>query len=199
MRRKYHDESCDCVLDAGHWYRRHAAMIWRFIFVQTQDREFADDCTSETFLRAVRRSGSFRCEGDGVRPWLVTIARNALRDRLKKRSHRLEILTPSVRDDTDSDADPANIVMEREGWQELHRHIDTLSEDQARCLRLRFLGERTVAETASAMQRADIAIRGLQYRAICKLAALSGGSPGVERSRLESAGRMNSPRGRRRT
>lgn len=85
-----HPDSCDCRSTVGQWYRAHSATIRQFILARTGDHHIADDCTSETFVRAIRHLHTFRCQGSGVRPWLVTIARNGSRDLTRKPSSRLE-------------------------------------------------------------------------------------------------------------
>lgn len=75
-----HSGTCDCTETTEEWYRRHRTMIWRYVFGNSGDHTLADDYTNETFLRAFRRRHTYRCYGNGVLPWLVTIARNVVLD-----------------------------------------------------------------------------------------------------------------------
>lgn len=145
-------------------------MIRNFILTRTGDSDTADDCTHETFVRALRRRESFTCRGDGVRPWLFTIARNLVRDHRKAARFRVEVPVHSHPEPLDMESDPARAVIYWEGRRELARLLNALTPDQATCLRLRFIDRLSVHETARSMQRADTAVRALQVRALRKLA-----------------------------
>lgn len=152
--------------DTAEWYLEHAEVIRRYIIAWTRDPVLADDVTSQTFLRAIARRDSFRCRGDGVRPWLVTIARNIVRDQRKSGWHRHETVTRTVSDRLDNNPTPERILIRVEERSILERCLQQLSPDQERCVRLRFLEDLSVSETAQAMDRDPAAVRSLQLRAL---------------------------------
>lgn len=152
--------------DIACWYREHAPAIRAYVASRTGNRVLADDCTSQVFLRACAGRGSFHDRGAGVRPWLFTIARNVVYDQ-RMSNHRRHELTVDLPDcGVDPGPSPEKAVLDRELSRALARSIDQLPSDQARCIRLRYLHEKSVSETARAMDRAETAVRALQYRAI---------------------------------
>lgn len=167
-----HHEACGCHGDLTDWYRRYASPIRQYALSLTRDPFAAEDCTSETFLRAFTRRHAFRCSGDGVRPWLFTIARNLARDHHNKAYRRYEVATDVITEEPDSVPEPEHHLLRQETRTELAQLVNRLSDDQALCLRLRFGAGLSVGETALAMKRTDMAIRALQFRAVRRLATM---------------------------
>lgn len=167
-----HSPSCTCEHGAREWYLRYAPMIRQFIHSRTGDPAAAEDCTSETFLRALAQRHRFQCRGDGVRPWLFTIARNLVHDYRKPAWRRLETPTEFFTDDPDRAPSPEQAAVQRDTFEELAQCVDRLTADQAQCVRLRFFDDLSVKQTAHVMRRREIAIRTLQHRAVRKLAAM---------------------------
>lgn len=66
-------------------YRRHASAVHAVLAAEVGS-DVAEDITAETFARAWLHRRRFRDERDGsVRPWLMGIARNVLRDSARAR------------------------------------------------------------------------------------------------------------------
>lgn len=57
-------------------YDRYVDTVFRFVYFRVGNRQLAEDLTSDTFLRALKRIGSFTWQGRDLGAWLVTIARN---------------------------------------------------------------------------------------------------------------------------
>jgi RNA polymerase sigma factor (sigma-70 family) len=64
----------------GEVYERYARAVFLFIEPKVEDRQVAEDLTSETFLRALRHIRQSAWQGSGIRIWLLTIAKNLLID-----------------------------------------------------------------------------------------------------------------------
>ncbi|MGY2078339.1 sigma-70 family RNA polymerase sigma factor [Modestobacter sp. SYSU DS0657] len=156
----------------GQLYDRYVDLVYRFVLLRVGDRATAEDFTSETFVRALRRIDSLTFQGRDVGAWLITIARNIVLDHVKSSRHRLEVTTADVRDADRATESPEDTVVQRLTNAELIACMQQLSADQRECLELRFLQDLTVAETAAAMGRKDGAIKALQHRAVRRLAAL---------------------------
>ena len=58
-------------------------LVHGYLLSRCGDRATAEDLTSETFVRALRRIDSLSAQGRDVGAWLVTIARNLALDHLK--------------------------------------------------------------------------------------------------------------------
>jgi RNA polymerase sigma-70 factor (ECF subfamily) len=134
----------------------------------------AEDLTSETFLRALRRLSSFTWQGRDVGAWFVTIARNLIADHYKSSRYRLEMTTDDVSESGAklTQEGPENAVLEAMQNKVLLEAVKQLNPEQQECIVLRFLQGLSVAETAQAMGKNDGAIKALQYRAIRALGRL---------------------------
>ncbi|GAB4080616.1 sigma-70 family RNA polymerase sigma factor [Modestobacter muralis] len=156
----------------GQLYDRYVDVVHRFLYARVGDRATAEDFTSETFVRALRRIDSLSYQGRDVGAWLVTIARNIVLDHVKSSRFRLEVPTADMRDADRATEGPEDAVLQRLTNAALFAGIAQLSEDQRVCLALRFLQGLSVAETAAAMGRKEGAVKALQHRAVRRLAGL---------------------------
>jgi RNA polymerase sigma-70 factor (ECF subfamily) len=153
-------------------YDRYVDMIYRYVYYRVGSRQLAEDLTSETFLRALRRIGTFTWQGRDFGAWLVTIARNLVADHFKSSRFRLEVTTGEMIDPDDVEESPEGAVMEAFTNTALLAAVKRLNPQQQECLVLRFLQGLSVAETARIMGKNEGAIKTLQYRAVRALAQL---------------------------
>jgi RNA polymerase sigma-70 factor (ECF subfamily) len=156
----------------GLLYDRYVDVVFRYLYHRVGDRATAEDFTSETFVRALRRIDSLSFQGRDVGAWLVTIARNIVLDHVKSSRYRLEVSTADMRDADRATDGPEEAVLQRLTNAELMAGVAQLSDDQRECLVLRFMQGLSVAETAAAMGKKDGAIKALQHRAVRRLASL---------------------------
>jgi RNA polymerase sigma-70 factor (ECF subfamily) len=165
----------------GLLYDRYVDVVYRYVLFRMGDRDLAEDVTSETFLRALRRITSVSYQGRDVGAWFVTIARNLILDHMKSSRFRLEVVTDEVTEPgaapvsgigAQAQAGPEQEAISRATRTELLRCVAELGEDQRECIVLRFMQGLSVAETASIMNRNEGAIKALQHRAVRRLAHL---------------------------
>ena len=157
-------------------YDRYMDTVFRFIYFRVGNRQLAEDLTSDTFLRALKRIGSFTWQGRDLGAWLVTIARNLVADHFKSGRYRLEVTTGDVldadREDRGPEGSPESAVVDHITNVALLTAVKQLNPEQQECVVLRFLQGFSVAETAQTMGRNEGAIKALQYRAVRALAQL---------------------------
>jgi RNA polymerase sigma-70 factor (ECF subfamily) len=153
-------------------YDRYVDLVFRYIYFRIGDRPTAEDFTSETFLRALRRIGSLANVGRDPGAWFVTIARNIVLDHVKSSRYRLEVTTDELADIERSQDGPEDSVVERITNESLLACVQQLGSEQQECIALRFLHGFSVAETAAAMGKNEGAIKALQHRAVRRLATL---------------------------
>ncbi len=158
----------------GLLYDLYVDMVFRFIYVRVNDRALAEDFTSETFLRALRRIGSISYQGRDIGAWFVTIARNIVFDHTKSARNRLESTTGETMETKDHVQSTENAVLDTLQSEHLMAAVARLGDDQRECVMLRFVHGLSVNETASVMGKNDGAIKALQHRAVRKLADLVG-------------------------
>jgi RNA polymerase sigma-70 factor (ECF subfamily) len=153
-------------------YDRYVDVVFRYVLFRVGDRELAEDVTSETFLRALRRIESVSYQGRDVGAWFVTIARNLVLDHVKSSRFRLEVATAEVDDSRPAESGPEQQVLSNVTRTALLQCVGQLGDDQRECIVLRFLQGLSVAETAKVMARNEGAVKALQHRAVRRLAQL---------------------------
>jgi RNA polymerase sigma-70 factor (ECF subfamily) len=159
----------------GELYDRYADIVYRFIFYRVHDRALAEDFTSDTFLRALRRIGSVNYQGRDIGAWLITIARNIVLDHAKSARTRLEVMTAEAPEShVPIESGPEDAVIDAETYQLLLAAISELNPEQRECVTLRFIQGLSISETAVRMGKNEGAIKALQHRAIRKLADMVG-------------------------
>jgi RNA polymerase sigma-70 factor (ECF subfamily) len=158
----------------GKLYDRYVDSVYRFVFYRVNDRALAEDFTSETFLRALRRIATINYQGRDIGAWFITIARNIVFDHAKSARYRLELTTGDILEGNDVDAGPEYLVLTNLTNARLLEAVNSLGEEQKECIVLRFLHGLSVAETATVMGKNDGAVKALQHRAVKRLAALLG-------------------------
>lgn len=156
----------------GQLYESYADTVYRYIYYRVSNRQLAEDLTSETFVRALRRISTFTWQGRDFGAWLVTIARNLVADHFKSSRYRLEVPTGEMVDSNGTGPTPEEHVLGYLSDKALLDAVCQLNPQQRECVTLRFLHGLSVAETARIMDKNDGAIKTLQYRAIRTLARL---------------------------
>lgn len=158
----------------GQLYDRYVDVVHRYVAYRVGNAALAEDLTSETFLRALRRISSFTWQGRDFGAWLVTIARNLIADHFKSGRYRLEITTEDILESGPAQTTdgPESLVLDSLTNATLLSAVKKLNPEQQECIVLRFLQGLSVNETALAMGKNDGAIKALQYRAVRALARL---------------------------
>lgn len=158
----------------GQLYDQYVDLVYRYIYYRVGGVALAEDLTSETFLRALRRIDSFKWQGKDFAAWLVTIGRNLITDHYKSGRYRLEVTTEDILETgrTQVADGPENQVLDALTNETLLEAVRQLNAEQQECIVLRFLQGLSVSETALIMGKNDGAIKALQYRAVRTLARL---------------------------
>lgn len=155
-------------------YDRYVDQVFAYVYHRVGHRQTAEDLTSDVFVRALRRIGTFRYQGVDIGAWLVTIARNRCHDHFKSARFRLEAPVEEVFDTVETGraghAQPEAAALSKEAAQQVHEALGRLKGEQAEVLYLRFVQQLSVGETAVVMNRKEGAVRALQYRALRALA-----------------------------
>jgi RNA polymerase sigma-70 factor (ECF subfamily) len=156
----------------GVLYDHYVELVYRYVYYRVGAYALAEDLTSDTFLRALRRIGDFSWQGKDFGAWLITISRNLIADHFKSGRYRLEVPTPELLDGDRHEEGPERAVLDSMTNRMLFTAIRRLGSEQQECVVLRFLHGLSVAETALVMGKKSGAIKALQYRAVRSLARL---------------------------
>jgi RNA polymerase sigma-70 factor (ECF subfamily) len=153
-------------------YDRYVDQIYRYLYYRVGSHALAEDLTSETFLRALRRIDSFTYTGKDIGAWFTTIARNLVTDHVKSSRFKLEVSTADMLDADRGDDGIETQVIEKLRDAALLDAVRRLKPEQQECIVLRFLQGLSVAETSGVMGRSEGAVKQLQLRAVRTLAKL---------------------------
>jgi RNA polymerase sigma-70 factor (ECF subfamily) len=159
----------------GLLYERYVDLVYRYIYVRVGATHVAEDLTSETFVRALRRIDSFSWQGKDIAAWFVTIARNLITDNAKSARYRMEVTTADMIDADRRVEGPESEVLSRLRDTRLFEAIKKLKPEQAECVVLRFMHGMSLAETALVVGKSEGAIKQLQLRAVRSLHRELGG------------------------
>lgn len=146
-------------------FERHYRTVFAFVRFRLPGSEEAEDLAAQVFETAYSRAGHFDYRGVPIEAWLIGIARNLVRDHVKKLSRR-----PPARELDDeapvAQPDATSLV---DLHQDLGAAMRQLTDDQQTVLSLRFLLDRSVSDTAVLMHRSEDAVKNLQRRALAAM------------------------------
>lgn len=143
-------------------YRQWVGKIYAYCLVRLGVKADAEDVTSKVFMKAMNGLVQFR-EESSFATWLYAITRNELLDWYRAKRWKPEALTwdpvaaePDENEDNNQAIQVANTI------------LDTLPKKYAQVLRLRFLQNMSVANTAKVMDETESNVKVLTYRALVK-------------------------------
>ena len=149
-------------------YRKYVSDVYRYCYRRLEDREAAEDVTSQIFMHAYSALPTL---GDKpFRPWLFAIARNALIDRYRRRRPP-ESSFDQHHERADAARSPEDLAIDQESADSIHRLFDQLSDRDRQIVELRLAGLNGV-EIAEAMQCSHAVVRTAQHRAFERIRAM---------------------------
>jgi RNA polymerase sigma factor (sigma-70 family) len=143
-------------------YKAHVQDVYRYALMVLRNREDAEDVVQTTFLKAYR----VFARGErprNPRPWLITIAHNTCRTRLRDAMRRPQEVAfdERVAESVDTDGHGRDGVEPKE----LLRALGALSFNQRSALVMRELEGRSYAEIARLLEVSPSAVETLLFRA----------------------------------
>ncbi len=142
--------------------RAYGRRLYAIAFAIVQDVAEAEDIVQDTFLKL--HQGRTR-DADNVPAWLMTVARNAARDRLRRRKPQATEETFHTLPDHGV-ARPGAALQQREYHARLRRALGSLPEEHRTALTLRYLEGLDYRAIAQTMGVTDGALRGLLGRGL---------------------------------
>ena len=149
----------------GTIFELHYRGVFAFVRYRLRGAPEAEDIASQVFEIAFANAARFDYRGVPIEGWLIGIARNVVRDHVKKLGRRgysaeldgtVELSEPDAAASIDLHHDLAAAMRD-------------LTEDQHEVISHRFLLDRSVAETALLMNRSEDAVKNLQRRALAAM------------------------------
>lgn len=130
-------------MDIEQFYKGNYRVVYCYLFSLCRDQYTAEDLTSETFLRAIKKIDTY---DDRMKPstWLCTIGRNLYLNQIKRESRRAD-LEKVILTDPDS---PEDVLLRKENIQLLVQLVEELEEPKRQLflLRRQGLGYREIAD-----------------------------------------------------
>jgi RNA polymerase sigma-70 factor (ECF subfamily) len=157
-------------------YRRGATRVRGFLLRLGGDLALADDLTQETFLRVQRARGAFAPAAPAL-PWLLAIARNALRDHVRRvqayaaATNRAELRHGADRREASPDTRGDEVLAAREMLDVVRAALDRMPVPQREAfVLLRFEGL-SVGQAAQVLGATESAVKIRAFRACESLRA----------------------------
>jgi RNA polymerase sigma factor (sigma-70 family) len=148
-------------------FARYAPLLARVARGKVASDEEGRDLVQQTFLQLHRARNDYRA-GEPLRPWLLTIAYNLIRDRWRavgrRREEPLEQAPPQIDADT-----PADVLQRRRRAERLHVALATLSPDQRQVVELHWFGGIPLPEVAATLGVSLSAVKVRAHRAYMRL------------------------------
>lgn len=144
---------------------RHQRAVYGYLRARLLQATDADDMTQEVFLRFYLSQARFDSNAL-VRPWLLGIARNLLREHIKGMKRRKEVAWTELCLELESvmpvDAQASD---EDDIMKHLPLCMDGLGPSAREAIELQYRGERKLAEIGRQLHRSEGAVKLLLHRA----------------------------------
>jgi RNA polymerase sigma-70 factor (ECF subfamily) len=126
-----------------------------------------EDTLSEAFLQAARDLHEFEGDWQGFRGWVFTIAHHRLIDARRHAARRpMDLVAEPPEPGRAPASDAATEALEKIGTDEVHRVLESLSQDQRAVLLLRIVGDLSLDQVAQALGKRTGAVKQLQRRGL---------------------------------
>jgi RNA polymerase sigma-70 factor (ECF subfamily) len=146
----------------GALFERHRRVVYGFLRSRLLDSSDAEDMCQEVFVRCLQARGEF--EGaHQVRPWLVGIARNVLREYVRRMQRRKEVGWTLLC--LEADASHENGRAYDDVAEFLPGCMEGLGQNARDALEMHYRGRMRLAAIGERLRRSEGAIKLLMYRA----------------------------------
>jgi RNA polymerase sigma-70 factor (ECF subfamily) len=154
-----------CFFDAAFPY------VYNLALRLTGDRHAAEDVTQEVFLK-VHRAAERLDPSRNPRPWVTTIAYNAVRDVARRRSTRPEdpVDAAEIGERSPGTGTPEEVLLQREREQLLERALGELDDLSRTVVVLHDFGGHSHEEIADIVEASHAAVRKRYSRALQRMA-----------------------------
>lgn len=144
-------------------YDLYIGKIYRFIYYKTHHKETAEDLTSETFLKALRKINSFDSERGSFSTWLYQIARNTVVDYYRTRKLYLNVDDAwDLKDDTDIMRDVEFV----QKLKKVEQYLKKLKPEQREIIIMRVWQNMNYCEIAEVLNKSEASCKMIFSRTI---------------------------------
>jgi RNA polymerase sigma-70 factor (ECF subfamily) len=160
-------------------YDQYYPKIFGYVLRRTANLEAAQDITSETFLKALRKLWQFRWRNVSFSSWLYKIASNELNQYFRKTEHKKFVSLEELHEqgfEPISSHDPESELIEAQeelkqyqDFLEIQEKIVRLPAKYQEVITLRFFEQKQINEIAEILGKKEGTIKSLLHRAVEKL------------------------------
>jgi RNA polymerase sigma-70 factor, ECF subfamily len=142
---------------------RHQRSVYGYLRARLTQASDADDLTQEVFLRCYEARARFDTSSL-LLPWLLGIARNLLRERVRRLHRRKEVAWTELCLELESIPSPAEAADDAE-LHALPECLAALGPSAREAIELHYRGEHRLATIAAVQHRSEGAVKLLLHRA----------------------------------
>ncbi len=167
----------------GELFDRYYDDIYKYILHRTANVELAQDLTSDTFIKVMRKLWTFRWRKIPFSAWLFKIASNEVNGYYRKYKNFKKVPLENLIDNIDIDSASENFQIQKElkeaeakleeniMFLELHKAIASLKNKYQEVITLRFFENKKIKEIAEISGKSEGTIKSLVHRAVKQLHA----------------------------
>jgi RNA polymerase sigma-70 factor (ECF subfamily) len=149
-------------------YKRYSPRVFGYLYQRLNGNiEEAEDITAEVFAKVYQKIDTFEVRGAPLSSWLFRIARNRLIDSVRRRPDQPEIGLDNAPSLTGGPV--FHGVDQQMAIELLKSGLSRITPEQRQVIVLRFLEDKSLAETAAVTQRTEEAVKKLQSRGLAAL------------------------------
>ena len=150
---------------------RYQEPVFRAAYLVTRSAADAQEAAQDAFVKAYAALGRFR-SGSPLRPWLMRIAVNESRNRLRAAGRREALaLRAAAERPVDADPSPESVLLTAERRRALLAAVEQLREDDRLVIACRFFLDQSERETAEVLGWRHGTVKSRLSRALDRLRA----------------------------
>lgn len=154
------------------YYWEYHEKIYRYLYFRSyEDRELAEDLTSETFLKAFEKIDTFNPEYS-FSSWIYTIARNTLIDHFRKNSPNITVSIEPYEESIESDIDLEIELDSKLTGNQLLKYVYQLPQNLQEIVILKYFNDYQNSEIQKMLDLNPNTLRVNLHRAIKKLQSI---------------------------
>ena len=160
-------------------YACYVERITRYVYFRVTDHQLAEDITSRIFIKMLEKLKTYQVGQLPLIAWLYRMAHNAVIDHYRTKRTLISLEDVNQAEVRQEDGIEEKLDLQVKS-QQLRAALQVLTEEQQRVLILKFIDGLSTREIARRLGKQQGAVRGLQMRALQKLARC----PGLQREQF---------------
>jgi RNA polymerase sigma-70 factor (ECF subfamily) len=148
-------------------YIKELTRIYNFFLYKTGDREFAQDLTATTFERAWKLRSRYQTRIASISTWLFGIARNVLKEHLRKSRKNLQRSEPIFKgEELTSSNDIEKEIQQQQEREQLRKILLELPEREQDLIALKYGAGLTNREIANLTNLSESNVGSILHRTV---------------------------------